>query len=259
MFIKCFLLLSAINFLSAGRVPQPEERIIGGKDIEIEDAPWQVAILYRGRQYCGGSIYSKDIIITAAHCRFDEKGKMLKTKYIQVRVGSSLANSNGTLIQVAAIKSHEDYPDPLKNNDIAVMRLSKPLQFSSKVQAIPLAERNPSPGTLAMAFGWGAVKVTPSVGKDILEPPKQLQGIDLQVQNCWKYFNDISGENICVKSPRQSTCRGDSGGPLVVDKQLVGVTSWGPAYCNDFAVFTGVPYFRNWILNAIDSVLLNVD
>ncbi|XP_017045668.2 trypsin beta-like [Drosophila ficusphila] len=249
MFIKWFLLLSAINFLSAGRVPQPEERIIGGKDIEIEDAPWQVSLQVDRRHYCGGSIYSKDIIITAAHCRFTEKEEQIEAKNFTVRVGSSLENSDGILIGVAAIKSHENYTRNGYVNDIAVMRLSEPLVFSSKVQRIPLAEKNPSPGALAKASGWGAVRVTNFKGKKMQEYPEHLQGVDLQIVSFSRK------DNIFVYSYGRSTCSGDSGGPLVVDQQLVGVASTvGTEYCYSLAAFAGVPYFRNWILNAIESL-----
>ncbi|XP_017047448.2 trypsin beta-like [Drosophila ficusphila] len=254
MFIKCFLLLSAINLLSAGRVLQPEERIIGGKDIEIEDAPWQVSLQKMGEHYCGGSIYSKDIIVTAAHCRFNETGVKLEAEHLQVRVGSSLKDRDGILIKVKAIISHENYNNLTIANDIAVMRLSESLEFSSKVQPIPLAERNPLPGSLAMTSGWGAVKLkhsftSPNKELIIEEHRERLKSTLLPIQNC-REDDDTHEDNICVNSKGQSTCSGDSGGPLVVDQQLVGVTSFGPPYCDDFSAFASVPYFRNWIFNA---------
>ncbi|XP_017060394.1 trypsin alpha-like [Drosophila ficusphila] len=254
MFIKCFLLLSAINFLSAGRVPELEERIIGAEDIEIEAAPWQVSIQRRGNHICGGSIYSKDIIITAAHCRFSKEGKQLGAEEFQVRAGSSWIKSYGTLIHVAAIKSHEKYSKKTGVNDIAVMRLSEPLVFSSKVQSIPLAEKNPSPETLAKASGWGAVRVTVYQEIQFGEYPEHLKGVELLIQDCQNYLFTTE-DNVCVHSRGKSTCAGDSGGPLVVDQQLVGVTSFGLGKkCDGFVAFAGVPAFRNWILNAVKSL-----
>ncbi|XP_017047442.1 trypsin beta-like [Drosophila ficusphila] len=259
MFFRCFLLLSAINFLSAGRVPQPEERIIGGKNIKIEYAPWQVSLQHLGKHCCGGSIYSKDIIITAAHCRFADGGVELGAEYFQVRVGSSLKSSDGTLIQVEAIISHEEYKNVTNGKDIAVMRLSESLEFSNKVQPIPLAEKNPLPGSLAMASGWGAMAVREDLSISppevwiIRDHPEHLRGTRLDIINCREY-QDATEDNICVKTPGQSTCTGDSGGPLVVDQQLVGVTSFGPSLCKGFAAFASIPYYRNWILNAIKFI-----
>ncbi|XP_017110916.1 trypsin beta-like [Drosophila elegans] len=258
MFIQSFLLLLAINFLSAGRVSRPVERIIGGQNIEIEQAPWQVSLQVNGRHHSGGSIYSKDIIITAAHCRFNQKRRRLEAKDFLIRVGSSLKNSKGTLVKVAAIRSHENF-DFKTNvfNDIAVMRLSKPLKFTSKVQSIPLAERNPAPGTVAMVSGWGATSVLPSRnGYPVLSYPINLQAVHNHIRN-WNYcsiFVTMSENNICAGTFGQSACFGDSGGPLVVNQELVGVVSGVLPYCIGFSIYASVPSFRSWILNAIASI-----
>lgn len=45
-----------------------EGRIVGGSDAIIDDFPYQVSLQYTGKHYCGGSILSKTIILTAAHC-----------------------------------------------------------------------------------------------------------------------------------------------------------------------------------------------
>lgn len=53
-----------------------DERIVGGRAIDITDAPWQVSLQYNGRHFCGGSIISPNLgysnsskwILTAAHC-----------------------------------------------------------------------------------------------------------------------------------------------------------------------------------------------
>ncbi|XP_041565310.1 trypsin beta-like [Drosophila elegans] len=243
MFIQSFLLLLAIGFLSAGRVSRPEERIIGGQNIEIEQAPWQVSLQVNGEHSCGGSIYSKDIIITAAHCLY-EKERRLEAKDFLIRVGSSLWNSKGTLVKVAAIRSHENYNSTNLTKDIAVMRLSEPLNFTDKVKSIPLAERNPAPGTVAMVSGWGATSTYPK-----LSYPVHLQGVDVLILGVNQFF-------LFAGSYGQTSCFGDSGGPLVVDQQLVGVVSGVFEYCDGPTQFISVSDERSWLLNAIASIKL---
>lgn len=233
MFIQSFLLLLALNSLSAGPVIRPEERIIGGQPIGIEEAPWQVSIQRDGKHLCGGSIYSADIIITAAHC--------VQGQGYQVRAGSALKNSNGSVVDVAAIRTHEGL-----GNDIAIVRLSKPLEFTNQVQPIPLAKTNPPPGSIAFVSGWGS--------SSYYSHPIDLQGVNLYIQ--WPYYCGLTEPSrICAGSFGRAACKGDSGGPLVFDQQLVGVVSGGTKDCTYSSIYTSVPYFREWILNAIDEIM----
>ncbi|KRJ97130.1 trypsin beta [Drosophila yakuba] len=254
MFIESFLLLLALNFLSAGGVIRPEERIVGGGPIEIEQAPWQVSFQIRGHHICGGSIYNADTIITAAHCFF-YNGTRIDDRYFEIRAGSHSKQSNGTLVKVAAVIIHEyyvhkEYPFFVQN-DIAVVRLSERLEFTNKVQPIPLAESNPEPGTMSFATGWGSM-----YGTDAGDPSKgpiNLQGVKLRIQT--PNFCAVSNgqSTICAGNVGKTTCKGDSGGPLVINRKLVGVTSGNFEYCWSSAFFSSVPYFREWILNAIKS------
>ncbi|XP_047486794.1 serine proteinase stubble-like [Penaeus chinensis] len=50
--------------------PQPGFRIIGGGYTRINEYPWQVALVYRNKFFCGGSLISDRHILTAAHCVF---------------------------------------------------------------------------------------------------------------------------------------------------------------------------------------------
>ncbi|XP_002087648.3 trypsin beta-like [Drosophila yakuba] len=255
MFIESFLILLALNFLSAGGVNLPEERIIGGHPTKIEDVPWMVSIQIYGQHWCGGSIYNADTIITAAHCFFNN-GTRLDPRYFEIRAGSHSKQSNGTLVKLAAVTIHEyyvhkEYPFFVLKNDIAVVRLSERLEFTSKVQPIPLAESNPEPGTMSFATGWGSM-----YGTDAGDPSKgpiNLQGVKLRIEspNFCRISHD--GSRICAGYYWQNTCRGDSGGPLIINRQLVGVNSAGGEFCETPTIFSSVSYYREWILNAIKS------
>lgn len=45
-------------------------RIVGGFDIDIEMAPYQISLQRRGQHFCGGSIINPTTIVTAAHCKY---------------------------------------------------------------------------------------------------------------------------------------------------------------------------------------------
>ncbi|EDV57443.1 trypsin alpha-like [Drosophila erecta] len=252
MFVKCFLLLLALNFLSAGRVNRPEERIINGSHIEIEDNPWIVSIQLSGQHICGGSIYSEDTIITAAHCFFDDKQIRKDVRLLKIRAGSISKLSGGTVLKVAAVITHENYfhqdlPIFDIKNDIAVVRLSKRLKFTSKVHPIPLANSNPYPGTEALIAGWG---YTYTSDNKILSPIT-LRGASVEILSSKNCGVSHGQSTICAGYYEKTFCVGDSGGPLVINKELVGVVSGGN--CISIGFVSSVPYFREWILNAIKS------
>ncbi|XP_039501536.1 trypsin alpha-like [Drosophila santomea] len=255
MFIESFLILLALNFLSAGGVNRPEERIVGGGPIEIEQAPWQVSFQIRGHHICGGSIYNADTIITAAHCFF-LSGAWQDPRHYEIRAGSKSIKSNGILVKVAAVKVHEYYVHKenqffVLQNDIAVVRLSERLQFTNKVQPIPLAESNPEPGTMSFATGWG--NMYGADAGDANKIPIHLQGVKLRIQSpnfCVRFHGQ---SKICAGDSKHTICTHDSGGPLVINRQLVGVTSGRGPNCDRPATFSSVPYHREWILNAVKS------
>ena len=43
-------------------------KVIGGKDANRGSWPWQILLLYKGRENCGGSIIDDKWVVTAAHC-----------------------------------------------------------------------------------------------------------------------------------------------------------------------------------------------
>ena len=47
---------------------QSSKRIVGGKESREGSWPWQVALLFKNKQWCAGALLSPDWVVTAAHC-----------------------------------------------------------------------------------------------------------------------------------------------------------------------------------------------
>ncbi|ALC40331.1 maker607 [Drosophila busckii] len=229
-------------------------RIINGAEIEIEDAPYQVALLRNGFHICGGSIYNVKIVITAAHCLFDNSNA-IPAQNLSVRAGATYHNTGGQVVKVAKIIYYEDFGKYNLSNDIAVLHLSSALQTSDSVKAIPLARKSPRVGTVAFVSGWGRTEH----GKY----SEKLRIVDLKVvprKRCiQKYYPIISHKFkiVCAYSSKKDSCVNDSGGPLASKNELIGIVSGGKNYpCASEGYpgfYTDVAKYYEWLMAAISQ------
>ncbi|XP_016957298.1 trypsin alpha-3 [Drosophila biarmipes] len=260
MFLQMVTLLALLAITNAdviplGLVPQsPQDgRIVGGTTSSIEERPWQVSLQRSGAHYCGGSIISSKIIVTAAHCL----DSPTTVSNLRVRAGSNKRTYGGILIQVAAINAHEGYNSETKVNDIGVLRLQSSLTFGSSIKAIAMATVTPSHGSAASISGWGKTSYSGgSSSATLLYADTKIVGRTQCASSTYGYGSYIKATMICAAAANKDACQGDSGGPLVSGGQLVGVVSWGRecALANYPGVFANVAELRDWVLQAQKSV-----
>ena len=158
-------------------------------------------------------------------------------------------------IPVEKIIYHETFNHQNLQNDIALIKLKRPILFNSHVSPICLPNFDFPIGTTCYVTGWG--QLGPLTGPtDILQEttvPLLDHGI------CKTHFqgnNPVTSDMRCAGTLGQSegSCKGDSGGPLTCERDgrwyLVGITSWSNGGCmnqGDPGVFSDALYFRNWI------------
>ncbi|KAH8392822.1 hypothetical protein KR215_002252, partial [Drosophila sulfurigaster] len=255
MFPTLFVLLSVATFGCALHLPVDPEfllkkgsinnRIVGGEDTPIEAIPWQVSVQIEGSHHCGGAIYSKNIIITAAHCFFDKYDNILDLEIFNVRVGSSTSENGGWVIKVDKRIVHDRYSPSPTEYDIALILLSSPLKMGPAVKVIPLAESVPNIGAAVLVSGWGYTETG--------EAPVHLKSVYVNIVNreeCARIDGVLIDATICAGSPWKDSCGGDSGGPLTYRGKLVGIVSFGSENCGtpgQPAVYTDVVELRQWI------------
>ena len=135
------MILKIISVLTLISIPLFVEAIVGGKDVtDPHQYPWMVQVIaykaYNNRYgSCVGSIISKTVVMTAAHC-------VRNTKFAKISLGHSDMNSEEIVdIYAASIKIH---PQALNENtriwenDIALLLFSNELPFSNSIQPISL-------------------------------------------------------------------------------------------------------------------------
>lgn len=96
--------------------PRLDGRIVGGEDAKIEDFPHQILLEYNGVHRCGGSIISKNLILTAAHCVNE-----VESEKLTIRAGSDEKGVGGVVVPVESFLIHEKYVG--LDYDIAVLKV----------------------------------------------------------------------------------------------------------------------------------------
>lgn len=228
---------------------QPAERIVNGQPIDIQKAPWQIALLHNFQIYCGGSILSNQIILTAAHCLQGRDAKNLT-----VRAGSPYWSHGGQFRLVERFLYHSQYVEGTLRYDFGVIRLTQPLKYGEGIHPIQLAQTPPKHGEIGYASGWG------SLSYDHPVRPATLHGVETSIYDqetcatiCAQHNIIIDEVNVCIDGTEKGVCYGDSGGPLVVNGHLAGVVSGGLPSKTP-GVFGNVALFYDWIQSTIQHL-----
>ncbi|ODM94124.1 Plasma kallikrein, partial [Orchesella cincta] len=143
--------------------------LVAGMGANINEFPHQVRILIKTRrghrETCGGTIYNKDYVLTAASCVVHD-GVVVRPSTIDVIVGQNLEHERipRNIYFVSDIKVHEGYRATVhsygRDNDIALLRLRDPLDLpssSSHVKALRIPEKDfRADGRNAIILGWGS-------------------------------------------------------------------------------------------------------
>jgi hypothetical protein len=232
------------------------QEIVGGTNTTIAANPWQVSLQSSsGSHFCGGSVLNANWILTAQHC-------VTSGAPGRIEAGTTNLSGSGQIRSVAEVIKYPGYVDASKGKDVALLRLSTPLDLSgANVQAIGLvteadaAAGVTNPGVVSRVTGWGTLT---SGGSS----PDTLQTVDVNILSNASaqssYPNEtITADQLAAAAPGKDSCQGDSGGPLTVMKGstrvLAGVVSWGYGCAdpNYPGMYARVSSFESWITSTM--------
>ncbi|XP_041032672.1 trypsin-like isoform X1 [Carcharodon carcharias] len=239
------ILLLAVSLGFAAAAPRDDDKIVGGYECVKHSVPWIVS-LNVGWHMCGGSLIHPEWVVSAGHCY--QSG-------IQVRLGEhDITAREGTeqFIRAARVIRHPGFNYRTLDNDIMLIKLSKPATLNSNVGTIALPRSCASTGEYCLVSGWGYTESHVVSGD-------QLQCLDAPVLSnaaCERsYTGMITNNMICIGylDGGKDSCQGDSGGPVVCNGVLQGIVSWGYG-CADRGypgVYTKVCNYVSWIQDTI--------
>jgi len=244
-------------------------RVVGGEEVKVAGRyPWQLSLatgffgfFYQHR--CGATLISRRWVLTAAHCM---QNMNIASTYV---MAGFLAVNNRDTAQIKKIEryiTHPRFDSTLYEQDIALLKLATPMEYSSLVLPACL----PPPiksyvGQVAVLTGWGREWDNGPLSN-------QLHEISLPVVSngeCMDWYSNSGSRQyipedtfLCAgfEEGQRDACSGDSGGPLVAfraDKraEVIGVVSWGLG-CGAKGrpgVYTRVSEFVDWIRQTINS------
>jgi len=260
--------------------PRRGKRVVNGVEAVPHSWPWQISFdNYNSFGNCGGSLIREDVVLTAAHCVWDDKSTTLPDGSLSIRAGKhnlKVQETDEELIPVVKIVIHPLYQHKsrpnttTRPNDFALMKLQKPVILGSTKQLIclPSATDAPATGSMCVGIGWG--NTLPGNGDSPSDVLRQatVPIVDSTVCNDADHYAGVLNATmqICAGWPKDGgadTCDSDSGGPLLCKSSsgqwvAQGVLSFGMgAKCGskDYpGVYARVASYIGWITDTMASL-----
>ena len=240
-----------VDIIGNGNDNDNTNRVFGGKDAKFQRYQYMAHIYNKeGRPYCGGTLITPSVVLSAAHCADDDS----TPAYVIIGKHSRLYYQNEPDVERIDVKKVILHPDHAKGfnwindhltHDIVLLQLKADSRHTpARVNTDPnlLTERN-GLGTTLRVMGWGTTsyaKTRPDELQmaDVEYVPNSVCGQSsglIRPTSTYKrsYRGYITSDMICAASKNKDACSGDSGGPLIIPGNspaqdlVVGVVSWG--------------------------------
>ncbi|MFG2312194.1 serine protease [Streptomyces sp. NPDC048566] len=210
------LAAASLQPLTAEAAPAP---VVGGTRAAQGEFPFMVRL----SMGCGGALYTRSIVLTAAHC---VNGSGTNTSITATAGVVDLRSPDAVKVRSAKVLRAPGYNG--KGKDWALIKLARPIDLPTLRIATSTAYNN---GDFTVA-GWGAAREGGAQQRYLLKATVPF----VDDATCRQAYGSelVPGDEICAGFPQGGvdTCQGDSGGPMFRRDDTgayvqVGIVSWG--------------------------------
>lgn len=235
---------------SAGATGGVHEKIVGGTKAKQGDYPWMVRL----SMGCGGALYKKDVVLTAAHC---VEGSGKNTDITATGGVVDLKDPKAVKVKSTEVQQAPGYEGHGK--DWALIKLEKPIDQPT----LKIADTDANNKGKFTVAGWGA-------DKEGGQQQQELRKVDVPFiddEACKKAYGSqlTPSDELCAGDIAKGgidSCQGDSGGPMFRKEEgggdwvQVGIVSWGDGCARKGkpGVYSEVSHFAKDIKAAADKL-----
>lgn len=216
--------------------------------------------------HCGGALIKMDSVLTAAHCFDFDDGIDLSTIEIRIGLTDLINRSDEHLFTIDKLFVHHQFNPQTYENDIALIRLNRPVQSISPI-CLPdhSSSAYPPIGSRVIAIGWGHTSdpLLSSLPTHLQETSLPVLPVDYHPENqtwfCYDQEINRPDEQFCAGyvDGHSDTCQGDSGSPLMLFDdphwRIVGLVSYGTGCAQERlpGIYTRVSNYLDWIKDRV--------
>ncbi|XP_072043272.1 ovochymase-2-like [Amphiura filiformis] len=238
----------------------PEINIIGGKDAQVGEWPWQGLLYEDNNAWCGANLLTPEWAVTTAFCIDLPEYPSRYSVIFGLHNLTNVNTGNEQIVSIVEIFMHPNYTYGQNDWNIALLKLATPVQITDYVNTVcvPTEEMESefAPGTLTTITGWGRTR---EVDYSVILQEAQMPIVDQQVCRIQFPYDYITDNMICAGVPGSGidSCAFDSGGPMMtyVDDRwyLTGLILSPFCGSEEYGVFIEIIAFQDWLSPIFDG------